>query len=189
MRIGPVQLFANADSGDDEANLPGTRGLAPGRSWSAVALVAPDLEANLRFFIAEDGAQGIVDCRTQGTSTAFDRLTRGARLGVYQQRGNTYAIRQLRVLRLDPSTGWGNPTATSLEELDRLAGGAFDQLAGTVGISQIGTKAAVIGDKGNDIALTWDIESGPGAPLAAYVLTRIVPIANAIGTAAPGGSR
>jgi len=179
IQVGPILLFVNKDPQPDEADIPG-RGTVAGHSWPATAHDQHGRAASLRFFMCDTGDRGIVDCRLNGTDTAFTRLERGARLGVYASGDGQYTVKQLRVLRFVPANGWGNATLTNRAELDSLAGGSLDRLLRQLQVTRLGTKQAVLREKGNDMAAAWMSESGPAAPLGLYVLTRVVPIVKAL---------
>lgn len=78
----------------------------------------------------------------------FEPLVRGARLGVYRTESEEAAIKQLRVLRYNPSDNWGSPTMTTLAELDELVGGPVEELLSAHGALAIGEKSEVLGVAG-----------------------------------------
>lgn len=175
LQIGDLKLFVNSSSEPDQANVPGKPGRQPGRRWAGVVLGPGELVINLRYFISDTG-DALVDCTAVDDvhHDQFMRLLRGARLGVYQDSG-TAQIRQLRVIRHDPAAGWGQPTMTSLGELEQLGGGAIQAIR-AAGITKIGSKAEVLGTRGDDIAVVWSQAENALIPLALYTLTRVLPM-------------
>lgn len=178
--IGPLTLHIN-DIGWLPAEASSfAQGKAQGRAYPAVVTGPDGLELDLAMFMSDDG-EGMVHCPdSSGVPADYARLGHGARLGVYEHDETNWVIKQLRVLAFSPSTGWGNPRRTSMEELDGLLGSSVEGLLADHGLMHIGTKEDVLGTRGQDIAVLWPADSGPELPLACYTLTRVLPIFRAI---------
>lgn len=150
-----------------------------GRAAEALVVADGGVELDVSCFIGDTG-EGSVRCVSRGTSPEdFERLVHGARLGIYTGQ-DRYEIRQLRLLRWDAAAGWGNPSGTDLVELSQLLGEDADAFLRARGASDVGTKEQVLSSRGRDLAVTWPVVSGPEVPLAAWTLTRVVPILRAI---------
>jgi hypothetical protein len=177
VQIGPLTLHTNC--------LEPRRGLGltlggqqvEGESVPAVVTGPAGLELDCEFFMSDLG-DGQVHCpNPAGVPAGYERLAHGARMGVYGEAGaGSRVIRQLRLLRFNPDKGWGNPTGTTLVELDQLLESSTEKLLRGLGATDIGTRTEVLGERGNDLAMRWASHTGPELPLAAYALTRILAI-------------
>lgn len=180
VEIGPLSLHTN-DIGwlPAEANSFGD-GKAMGVSYPAAATGPNGLEIDLAVFMSDEG-QGMVHCPdAAGVPADYARLAHGARLGIYVESEDAWIIKQLRLLDFSPTTGWGNPRQTTVQELDGLLGASTELLLVDLGIEELGPKHQVLGSRGNDLAARWSPDAGPEVPLALYVLTRILPIHRAL---------
>ena len=174
--IGPLTLHTN-DIGWQPARAQAFgAGEVEGESYPASITGPGGLELDLAVFMSVEG-EGMVHCPDgAGVPAEYARLARGARLGVYEEAEGLWIIKQLRLLRFSPDTGWGNPSRTDLPELDALAGASVEGLLRDLGAVAVGTKLDVFGARGNDLALRWPQSAGPEVPLTAYALTRVLPI-------------
>lgn len=178
--IGPLTLHTNQIGWRETKASSFSRGEVEGEGYPATVTGPGGLELDLEVFMSLDG-QGMVHCPDSSTVPAeYARLAHGARLGVYMEVDGSWIVKQLRLLRFSGSQGWGNPTMTTVDELDGLLTGSFVALMRSLGAVSIGPKSTVLGIKGNDIAIRWSPESGPQLPLSAYVLTRVLPIYQAL---------
>jgi len=156
------------------------QGKAEGLSYPATVTGPDGLEFDLAIFMSDQG-EGMVHCPdSSGVPADYARLAHGARLGVYVHEQDDWVIKQLRLLRFSPTSGWGNPNKTSIEELDELLGGSVESLLTGLGLEAIGPKQEILGSKGTDLAMRWNSNEGPDLPLVAYSLTRILPIFKAL---------
>ena len=152
-----------------------------GESYPAAITGPSGLELDLAVFMSESG-QGMVHCpEPAGVPADYTRLGHGARLGVYVEEDGNWVVKQLRLLRFSSDTGWGNPTLTNQEELSSLLGCSAKDLLLSAGASEVGTKAEILGTTGKDLAIRWSPDAGPEVPLAAYAMTRVLPIFRALG--------
>jgi hypothetical protein len=174
--IGPLTLHTN-DIGWQPARAQAFgAGEVEGKSYPASITGPGGLELDLAVFMSPEG-EGMVHCPDgAGVPADYARLVRGARLGVYEEDDKNWIIKQLRLLRFSPETGWGNPSRTDLPELDELLGASVEGLLRDLGAVAVGTKSDVFGAGGNDLVLRWPESAGPEVPLAAYTLTRVLPI-------------
>jgi len=180
VKIGPLTLHTNA-IGWSEASARGFgQSEATGIEYPAVVTGPSGLEIDVKIFMSDTG-EGMVHCPDlSGVPADYGRLAHGARLGVYTLESGDWAIKQLRLLRFSPSKGWGNPTRTSLEELDRLMGSSTVELLASLGMDDVGSRTEVLGARGDDLAVRWPTTAGPELPLACYTLTRVLPIHEAL---------
>lgn len=174
--IGPLTLHTN-DIGWQPARAQAFgAGEVEGESYPASITGPGGLELDLAVFMSLEG-NGMVHCPDgAGVPADYARLVRGARLGVYKEDDRNWIIKQLRLLRFSPDTGWGNPSRTDLPELDVLLGASTEGLLRDLGAVNLGTKSDVLDAAGNDLALRWPQQAGPEVPLTAYALTRVLPI-------------
>lgn len=150
-----------------------------GQAVEALVVAAGGVELDVSCFIGDSG-EGSVRCVSRGSSPEdFERLVHGARLGLYTG-ADRFEIRQLRLLRWDVSAGWGNPSGTGLDELSQLLGADAQAFLRSLGASEVGTKEEILGSRGRDLVVTWPLGAGPEVPLAAWTLTRAVPILRAL---------
>lgn len=180
VEMGPLTLHTN-DIGwlPAEANSFG-HGKAVGLTYPAAVTGPNGLEIDLAVFMSDEG-EGMVHCPdAAGVPPDYARLAHGARLGVYVEDEEAWIIKQLRLLDFSPTSGWGNPKQTTLEELDRILGASTEVLLVDLGIQEIGPRHEVLGSRGNDLAARWSPSAGPEVPLALYVITRILPIQRAL---------
>jgi hypothetical protein len=153
-------------------------GQEQGMAVEALVVGAGGIELDLSCFMGDSG-EGSVRCVSRGTSPeTFERLVHGARLGLYAG-DERREIRQLRLLRWDAAAGWGNPSGTDTAELTALLGADVETFFRALGALDLGTKEAVLGTRGRDLVVTWPLDAGPEVPLAAYALTRVLPIVRA----------
>jgi len=180
VKIGPLTLHTNA-IGWSEASARGFgQSEAAGTEYPAVVTGPFGLEIDIKIFMSAAG-DGMVHCPDlSGVPADYGRLAHGARLGVYTLESGDWAIKQLRLLRFSPSKGWGNPTRTTLEELDQLLGGSTVELFSSLGMDDVGSRTDVLGAKGEDLAVRWPSTADPELPLACYALTRVLPIYEAL---------
>lgn len=174
--IGPLTLHTNDIGWQPSRAQAFGAGEVEGNAYPASITGPGGLELDLAVFMSSEG-DGMVHCPDgAGVPADYARLVRGARLGVYEEDDENWIIKQLRLLRFSPESGWGNPSRTDLTELDSLLGASADGLLRDLGAVALGTKSEVFGSSGNDLALRWPESSGPEVPLAAYALTRVLPI-------------
>lgn len=115
----------------------------------------------------------------------YDRLVHGARLGVAEKRPNEWDC-ELGVLKYHADRP---PTVVkaAMGDLDRVLGARAEELLTSLGATAVGTKEAVLGDAGRRrgyVVMTAP-EGDPAPPLAAYVLTRVLPLMTGFGSTAP----
>lgn len=176
VNIGPLTLHTNAIGWQPAMVTAFGNGQAQGLSYPATVTATAGLEIDLAVFMSDEG-EGMVHCPTPGgVPPAYARLAHGARLGVYAINEQQWVIKQWRLLRFSPTVGWGNPSQTTLSELDDLMDGSVEELLQDLGLEAIGTRKEILGSKGNDLALLWNPQVGPELPMVAYTLTRILPI-------------
>lgn len=180
VRIGPLVLHTNAMGWSEASARSFGQSELTGIEYPAVVTGPLGLEIDIAIFMSEEG-DGMVHCPdSSGVPAEYGRLAHGARLGVYALDSQDWAIKQLRLLRFSPSKGWGNPTRTSLQELDQLLGGSTIELLASMGMDAFGSRSEVLGVKGEDLAVRWPSTAGPELPLACYALTRVLPIYEAL---------
>ncbi len=176
VQIGPLTLHTNTVGWEPAAGVHVGSDKCDGESLAAVVTGPGGLELDLAFFMGDTGL-GQVHCPDPaGVPADYARLAHGGRLGVYSGDDGLLIVRQLRLLRFSVGSGWGNPTKTDLHELDQLLGGSVERLLCDLGASGLGTKEDVLGERGSDLVMTWNTGAGPELPLAAYTLTRVLPI-------------
>ena len=180
VKIGPLVLHTNSIGWSEAAARGFGQSESTGVQYPAVVTGPFGLEIDIAFFMSDDG-EGMVHCPDlSGVPADYGRLAHGARLGVYTLDSGDWAIKQLRLLRFSPTKGWGNPTRTTLEELDQLLGGSTVELLASMGMDDVGLRTQVLGVKGEDLAVRWPSTAGPELPLACYTLTRVLPIHEAL---------
>jgi len=180
VQFGSLTLHTNAIGWQPAVVSAFSQGKAKGVSHPATVTGPGALEIDLAVFMSDEG-EGMVHCPDpSGVPSDYARLAHGARLGVYAGDHGEWIIKQLRLLRFSPTLGWGNPSQTSIEELDKLVDGSVTALLVNLGLEAIGPKLDVLGVRGNDLALRWSSNSGPELPLLAYSITRILPIFKAL---------
>ena len=178
--IGPLTLHTNDIGWLPTQASSFAQGKVHGRAYPAVVTGPGGLELDIEIFVSDAGEGMVHSPDPAGVPVDYARLGHGARLGVYQHDETTWVIKQLRLLAFTPSTGWGNPRRTSLEELDGLLGSSVEVLLSDHGLTEIGPKEEVLGSRGQDIVALWPADSGPELPLACYTLTRVLPIFRAM---------
>ena len=180
IKIGPLVLHTNAIGWSESAARGFGQSESTGIEYPAVVTGPAGLEIDIAIFMSDAG-EGMVHCPDlSGVPADYGRLAHGARLGVYSLESGDWAIKQLRLLRFSPTKGWGNPTRTTLEELDQLLGGSTLELLASMGMDDMGLRTDVLGVKGEDLAVRWPSTAGPELPLACYALTRVLPIHEAL---------
>lgn len=180
IQVGRVKVLLGAGTSQREVSRVFGSEMFEGDVVHGMIVGPGGLQLDVRYFMADTG-EGLVGCTARGDSDeAFERLIRGARPGVYREDSGDYVLKQLRLLRWDPTKGWGNPTKTDIDELDALAGSSVKDLFESIGVLELGTKAEVLGGSGNDLALRWSEDAGAAPAFAAYALTRVLPIVHAL---------
>jgi len=180
VQFGSLTLHTNAIGWQPAVVSAFSQGKAKGVSHPATVTGPGALEIDLAVFMSDQG-EGMIHCPDpSGVPADYARLAHGARLGVYAGGQDEWIIKQLRLLRFSPTLGWGNPSQTSIEELDEIVEGSVEALLINLGLEDIGPKHDVLGVRGNDLALRWSSNSGPELPLLAYSITRILPIFKAL---------
>ena len=180
VKVGPLTLHTNAIGWSKSAARGFGQSESTGLEYPAVVTGPAGLEIDITIFMSDVG-EGMVHCPDlSGVPAEYGRLAHGARLGVYALESGDWAIKQLRLLRFSASKGWGNPTRTTLEELDQLLGDSTVELLESMGLGAVGSRTEVLGVKGEDLAVRWPSTAGPELPLACYVLTRVLPIHEAL---------
>jgi len=178
--MGPLVLHTNNVGWQPSKASTFSQGEAHGKAYPATVTGPGGLEIDIEMFMSLDG-EGMVHCPDPATVPAdYTRLAHGARLGVYVDSDGHWTVRQLRLLRFSGSERWGNPTKTTLEELNGLLGSSVRELMSSLGAIDVGPKSVVLGARGDDLAMRWLSDKGPELPLSAYVLTRVLPIYQAL---------
>lgn len=114
----------------------------------------------------------------------YDRLVKGARLGVHPKRPGDWDC-ELGILS---HRAGGLPTVikATWTDLDGVLGASARDLALIMGATAAGTKEDVLGDTGKRrgflVMVSPEGEALP--PLAAYVLTRVIPLMKGFGSTA-----
>lgn len=126
------------------------------------------------------GEQSLRLMEADKASTPISRLVRGCRLEVRKHESESLAI--LRQARLKED-GWSNLFAADLNDLDEGAGICVAEALLTLGAITVGTKAEVIGatDRQRNLLSVLFPSHLVEVPIAAYLLTRVLPILNGIG--------
>ena len=181
VQLGPLTIHTNKVGWQPTVASAFVQGKAKGVSYPATVTGPDGFELDLAIFMSDEG-EGMVHCPdSSGVPADYARLAHGARLGVYAHDQGDWVIKQLRLLRFSLTSGWGNPNMTDIEELDNVLGASVEALFLGLGLGAIGPKHEILGSKGNDLAMRWNSNTGPDLPLAAYSLTRILPIYKALG--------
>lgn len=115
----------------------------------------------------------------------YDRLTKGARLGVAAKRPDVWDT-ELGVLTHHEDRLPTVVKATWLD-LDSVLGSSAAELLLQVGGTAVGTKEDTIGDSGRrrGYLVMVSPQDQPIPPLTAYVLTRVLPLMTGFGSSAP----
>jgi hypothetical protein len=115
--------------------------------------------------------------RETGNDPRYDGIVGRHRLGIKRADGISYMV--LAQTRLN---GTPKPTQryVGIDELDRGAGVRFAPTLLGLGATAIDSRAELLGDTSthrNRLAVTFDQERAPHMPVAAFVLTRVAPVA------------
>ena len=115
----------------------------------------------------------------------YDRLVHGARLGVAEKRPHEWDC-ELGILKYHTDRP---PTVVKagLDDLDRVMGASAEDFLISLGATAVGTKEALLGDTGRrrGYLVMKSPEGHPAPPLAAYVLTRVLPLMTGFGSTSP----
>lgn len=181
LQVGQVRVLLGAGNTRRESSKVFGSEVLEGDVAYAMMVGPGETQLDVRYFIADEGV-GLVTCTARASSDeAFERLIRGARLGVYRDGDEECVVRQLRLLHWDAESGWGNPRKTDVDELDELLGSSSADLFSSLGVSAFGAKEEVLGGSGSDLAMRWSESEGVAPAFAAYALTRVLPIVRALG--------
>lgn len=114
----------------------------------------------------------------------YDRLTNGARLGVASKRQGEWDC-ELGILR-HQRTGLPTIVRAGWTDFDSVLGSSAAELLLDLGATATGTKEEVLADAGRRRAYLVMVspEGEPVPPLAAYVLTRVLPLLSGFGKGA-----
>lgn len=182
IEIGPVVLLVahHARRYVDVEDMGG----APRRAVETPAVVAGPGETLLEIAHRrwDDGGQVVCRSRTD-SAPAFDRLLHGVRLGVHDVGGGTDAC-EMRLLHWDAAAGWGNVRKATRDQLDEVLDGDVADLLIGAGALDLGTREEVLFDDGRRrsyVVVTFPA-GDPVVPLAAYTLTRVLPIVDRVGS-------
>ena len=118
--------------------------------------------------------------RETGSDPRYDGIVGRHRLGVKRAGGISYMV--LAQTRLN---GTPKPTQryVGLDELDQGAGVGFAPALLGLGATAIDSRAALLGDTSthrNRLIATFEHERAPHVPVAAFVLTRVAPLARGL---------
>ena len=141
------------------------------------------LEIGLTFW--KNGDQDVRCFSRLAGPLGYDRLVHGARLGVAEKRSNEWDC-ELGILKYHSDRP---PTVVKagMDDLDGVLGASAEELLTSLGATAVGTKESVLGDAGRRrgyLVMTAP-EGHPAPPLAAYVLTRVLPLMTGFGSTAP----
>ena len=115
----------------------------------------------------------------------YDRLIHGGRLGVAEKRPQEWDC-ELGILKHHSGR---QPTVVKadMRDLDRVLTGSTQELLTSLGATAVGTKEHVLADTGRrrSYLVMTAPEGNPAPPLAAYVITRVLPLLTGFGSSAP----
>jgi serine/threonine-protein kinase len=131
-----------------------------------------------------DGTGWVHTGSTSGVGPVLERLEHGLRMGINRD-PSVGLWAELRQARLEPARGphWSNLFQATLEELNEGAGlDVAAVIAETCG-GEVGERSAILGDSGRRrryVCATLPDGSARG-PLAAYLVTRVLPLEGSAG--------
>jgi hypothetical protein len=182
IEIGPSVLNIS----DEPVTVEGesiSGGRQNGVAVAAEVLVSDGTLLEIGLVTWDDHSRDIRAFSRLGGLPVYDRLTKGARLGVHL-RNTDLASCDLGLLRNHPDK---QPTVTRAEltELNTVLGSDVPGFLGSLGAVGVGTRAEILGDfsnRRNYLAASFAVDNFE-VPMSAYVLTRVLPLMRGFGAA------